>query len=60
MGWVKNREDGTVEAIFEGDEEKVKEMIERCYEGPPRAMVTKIDVKFSNYGGEFSDFRIVY
>jgi len=59
-GWVRNREDGTVEAVFEGEEENVREMIERCYEGPPRARVTKIDVEFGEFTGEFSDFRIVY
>ncbi|MBC7114878.1 MAG: acylphosphatase [Archaeoglobi archaeon] len=59
-GWVRNRDDGTVEAVFEGEEENVREMIERCHEGPPRAVVTKIDVKFEKPKEEFRDFRIIY
>ncbi|MCX8063960.1 MAG: acylphosphatase [Candidatus Hydrogenedentes bacterium] len=44
-GWVRNREDGSVEAVFEGQPEKVEEMIRWCYTGPRGARVTKIDVK---------------
>lgn len=41
-GWVRNREDGTVEALFKGPQEKVSAMIERCSEGPPAAKVHNI------------------
>ena len=43
-GWVRNVYDGTVEAVFAGDEAKVDEMVQRCHEGPPAARVSKVDV----------------
>jgi acylphosphatase len=43
-GWVRNAPDGTVEATFEGDEEKVKSMVEWCRRGPPGARVDDIEV----------------
>ena len=43
-GWVANRYDGTVEAVFEGSESAVAEMVAWCRMGPPRAEVTGIDV----------------
>lgn len=44
-GWVRNRLDGTVEAFFVGPDERVDEMIERCWIGPPHAEVTTIQVE---------------
>jgi acylphosphatase len=43
-GWVRNRRDGTVEAVFSGALEDVAEMIERCREGPRSAQVASVDV----------------
>jgi len=43
-GWVRNRRDGTVEAVFAGPPERVEEMIRRCHEGPPLARVDRIEV----------------
>lgn len=42
-GWVRNRSDGTVEAVFAGPEPQVERMIERCREGPPAASVDAIE-----------------
>lgn len=42
-GWVRNRRDGTVEAVFAGDEAAVEAMIEACREGPPAARVTRVE-----------------
>ena len=42
-GWVRNRRDGSVEALFAGAEELVLTMIELCREGPPGARVEAID-----------------
>jgi acylphosphatase len=41
-GWVRNRADGTVEALFAGPEAQVKDMIEACRDGPPKARVDKL------------------
>ena len=43
-GVVANRADGTVEAVFEGREPAVAEMVAWCRAGPPRAVVTGVDV----------------
>jgi acylphosphatase len=43
-GWVSNRGDGAVEAVFEGDESDVTAMVEFCRSGPPRADVRDVDV----------------
>ena len=44
-GWVRNREDGTVEILVAGSEEPVRLMIERARRGPPGARVERIDVE---------------
>ncbi|KAK4386384.1 Acylphosphatase [Sesamum angolense] len=43
-GWVRNRRDGSVEALFSGSPEKVQEMEQRCRRGPPDAVVTGFQV----------------
>lgn len=55
-GWVRNIDSGEVEAVFEGEEDKVKEMIEWCRKGPAFARVENIKVEFENYTGEFESF----
>jgi acylphosphatase len=42
-GWVRNRRDGAVEALFAGPAEAVAAMIEACRQGPPGARVDAID-----------------
>ena len=43
-GWVRNRRDGSVEALFSGNPDVVQEMEQRCRRGPPDAMVTGLEV----------------
>ena len=59
-GWVRNKNDGTVEAVFEGDEDRVDSVVEWCREGPPYARVIKVDVNRQAYQGEFEGFKITY
>lgn len=59
-GWVKNRRDGRVEALFEGDKTKVEQMIEWCHRGPSEARVTKVLVNWEEFAGEFNEFSIAY
>jgi acylphosphatase len=59
-GWVRNRMDGSVEALIEGKAEKVNQMIEWCRKGPRSAHVTSVDVREEPYSGEFSDFSVRY
>ena len=42
-GWVRNRRDGTVEALFAGPQEVVETMLKACRQGPPGARVEAID-----------------
>ena len=42
-GWVRNVQDGTVEALLQGPEREVQAMIERMHEGPPAAGVECIE-----------------
>ncbi|MEM2281715.1 MAG: acylphosphatase [Candidatus Bathyarchaeia archaeon] len=59
-GWVRNLPDGRVEAVFEGEEEAVKQLIEFCRRGPPGAKVKGVEVRWEDYTGEFKDFEIRY
>ena len=58
-GWVKNRNDASVEILAEGDEESVKEIVGWSHHGPSAARVEHVDVRYRSYTGEFPDFRIV-
>jgi len=60
MGWVRNLPDGKVEAVFEGEKENVEEVIEFCRRGPLGARVTKVDVQWQGFTGEFKNFKIMY
>lgn len=59
-GWVRNLKDGRVEAVIEGPEEKVAEMVEWMKKGPPLARVERVEVIREEYKGEYKDFRIIY
>jgi acylphosphatase len=43
-GWVRNNWDGTVEAVFEGEEEAVERLVAFCRDGPRGAEVDHVDV----------------
>lgn len=59
-GWVRNLYDGRVEVVFEGEKEKVDQMIAWCRKGPPLARVEDITVKWEPYQDQFADFFVVY
>jgi acylphosphatase len=59
-GWVKNRRDGSVEALFEGHKENVEQIIRWCHRGPSEARVMNVHATWENYTGEFEDFSINY
>lgn len=56
-GWVKNKPDGTVEAVFEGEESDVIKVIEWCRIGPIRARVDDVIVTWEEFQGEFDEFK---
>jgi acylphosphatase len=51
-GWVRNRPDGSVEAVFEGDAERVESMVEWCRRGPRGAQVEDVEVEWRDPQGE--------
>ena len=59
-GWVRNKRDGTVEAIFEGRQEDVDAALNWCRHGPRMSRVDKVDVDWQDYTGEFTSFDITY
>ena len=51
-GWVRNRSDGRVEAVFEGPRSQVESMIDWCRKGPSLARVTSVDVSWESPVGQ--------
>ena len=59
-GWVRNKMDGSVDAVMEGNEADVKSLIAWCQEGPPHARVNNVDVTWQDYTGKFAIFEVTY
>ncbi len=57
-GWVKNCWDGRVEAVFEGERDKVEQVLKWCQKGPPGAMVRNVEANWEDATGEFDTFSI--
>jgi len=47
-GWVRNLQDGRVEAVFEGTPAQVEEMVRWCHQGPPTAQVSEVKVVYES------------
>lgn len=59
-GVVRNRDDGTVEIVAEGEEELLREIVGWARKGPKNALVTGIETEWGDFAGEFSGFHIEY
>lgn len=59
-GWVRNLKDGRVEAVLEGEEMSISEVIEWCHAGPAEAKVDDVKVEYEPCKGEFSNFTVLY
>lgn len=57
-GWVRNTEDGRVEAVFEGPRAAVKQVVSWCYGGPTHARVEQVEVEWGIPTGTERDFNI--
>jgi acylphosphatase len=57
-GWVSNMETGGVEAIFEGEDKAVDQMLAWCRSGPPAARVDHLDISEEPYAGDLLSFKI--
>lgn len=58
-GWVKNTDEGAVEAVFEGEKEKVSEIVEWLKNGPPLAKVENVEIEWQEYQNEFTGFQVI-
>ncbi|MCW5625022.1 MAG: acylphosphatase [Burkholderiales bacterium] len=54
-GWVRNRFDGSVEAVVQGSPEQVDAIVAWCHKGPPAAQVLRVEMK--DEGGEYRTFQ---
>ena len=59
-GWVKNRTDGKVEIVAEGEEYNLNSLIQWCHHGPQGAHVNNVQVNICEYKGEFDKFSVKY
>lgn len=59
-GWVRNKADGTVEAVLEGEKSAVQKMIQWCHSGPPSAKVIDVNTTWQAYKGAYDIFDIRY
>jgi acylphosphatase len=59
-GWVRNLDDGRVEAVFEGERGDVESMVEFCHEGSSAARVKDVEVEWEDATGGFGGFEIRY
>ena len=57
-GWVRNRSDGSVEAVAEGEETRVERFVTWCHAGPPGARVTDVEVSRGPATGETTGFSV--
>ncbi len=60
FGWVRNRRDGRVEIMVEGERERIERLIASVKEGPPLSAVEEADVEWQDYEGSFDEFRITW
>ncbi len=56
-GWVRNRSDGAVEAVFEGEPQDVEALVELCHRGPRGAVVERVEVEEESPEG-LGGFRV--
>jgi acylphosphatase len=59
-GYVRNRYDGTVEVMAEGERERLEKLVHYLETGPPAARVDKVDAKWAEYRGLFRNFQVRY
>lgn len=59
-GWVRNNTDGTVEAVFEGEDHDVDEILDDCKRGPPGSYVEGVEVAEEKSHGKLDGFKQLY
>ena len=56
-GWVRNRRDGTVEAVAQGESQSVERFVEWCRTGPPLARVLGVEATAADVDASLTDFE---
>ena len=59
VGLIRNRKDGSVEAIAQGPKTKVDAFIKWCKKGPPFAKVEKVEVEWKKNLEDFEEFEVI-
>jgi acylphosphatase len=59
-GFVKNLPNGKVEAVFEGKEENINEILKFCKKGPQGAKIKDVEIKEEKVSNEFNSFGVRY
>ena len=59
-GYAKNRNDGTVEIVAEGDRKKLLHLIEELRIGPPGSAVDNFQIKWEDPKNDLNEFRILH
>ncbi len=60
VGWIRNEKESTVIVEFEGEIDKLKELIRQCKKGSPASKVEKIDYEFSDELQGYNSFKILH
>ena len=56
-GWVRNRRDGSVEAVLQGPSDGISEILRRCKHGPPAARVASVEF-LDEKAASYDDFEV--
>ena len=59
-GWVRNRADGSVEAVVEGVRDDVEKLVQWCHTGSPSARVARVEATWEEYQAAFDEFAVRY
>ncbi len=57
-GWVRNRWDGSVEVVAEGERSQLDQLLAALHQGPRSAVVTQVTVEWEEASGEFRSFYV--
>ena len=60
FGWVRNTSNGKVEAVFQGSEKSVSDMIQWCYKGSPSSNVLLVEAEVFETDEAFTSFSILH
>ncbi len=60
QGWVRNLPDGAVEVMAEGERDALERLVEWCRQGPPEAVVRRVEMEWGEWTGRHRSFSIFH